>query len=224
MGRARLLVVDPYPLFRQGVRAVLGDDPAFEIVGETNTAAAALRLAPQVRPDVLLASTQLPDRDGIELARRIKEQFPQVALVLLAPEDSDEELFAAIQVGALGFFVKDTPPGPFVAGLRRVARGESLLADDAVERPGVATRLLREFHDQAEQAADLEPLLVPLSAREMEILEQIARGNSNKLIARELAISDHTVKNHVTSILRKLAVNDRTGAVVYALRQGWIQT
>ena len=224
MTQSRLLIVDPYPLFRLGARAALASAPEFTVMGEAATAGEALGLLQRGRPDLLLVSTLLPDGSGWELGRRAKERVPATALVLLAPEDNDEERFRAMQVGAAALLARDVAPAHLLASLRRAVAGESLLAEDAVARPGVATRVLRQFRDQAELAPNLKPLLVPLSAREIEILEQIARGNSNKVIARELAISDHTVKNHVTSILRKLAVNDRTGAVVYALRQGWIQT
>lgn len=219
--RTRVLVVDSYPLFRQGVCCALSN-AEFEIVGEADCGRDALRLARELTPDVVLCDVRLPDASGVEVAHSLRAHQPDAAVVLLSADGDDEQLFAALRAGAAGVFPKDTAPEPLVDGLRRVARGETLIDERPIERPLIASRVLREFRHRADQDEAIEPLMVPLSAREIEILEHIARGHSNKLIARDLAISDQTVKNHITSILRKLAVNDRTHAVVFALRQGWI--
>jgi DNA-binding NarL/FixJ family response regulator len=223
MRQTRVLIVDDHPLFRQGLAWVLRAEPGFVVVGEAASGEEALDRALALRPDVVVCDVQLPDINGVEVTRRLKVHRPDVAVVLLSAFDDEDQLFEAARVGAAGFFLKDTDPEPLVDGVRRAARGESLLDERAIGRPAVASRVLREFQRLNGERRGIEPLLVPLSGREMEILELIAQGKSNKQIAHVLVLSDQTVKNHITSILRKLAVNDRTQAVVFALRQGWIQ-
>ncbi len=126
-------------------------------------------------------------------------------------------------MGAAAYFLKDVDPAILVDAIRKVSQGEYLINDNVLARPMLASRVLKSFRELAIGEPETEPLFVPLSAREVEVLDYIAKGNSNKEIARVLKISDQTVKNHITSILRKLAVNDRTQAVVYALRRGWIK-
>ena len=221
-GRVRVLVVDDHPLFRAGVRWALSHEPDVEVVGEAASGREAIRLARELRPDVLLCDVHLPDIGGLEVGRFLKLQHPEIQIVFLTAFDDEELPFEAAKIGAAGLFLKDSPPAELLAGLQRAARGETLLDAAVLERPLVATRVLAELRELRDEGREIEPLFVPLSPREVEILDYIARGNSNKQIARVLHISDQTVKNHVTSILRKLAVNDRTQAVVLALRQGWI--
>jgi DNA-binding NarL/FixJ family response regulator len=222
MHRTRVLIVDDHPLFRQGLCWALRTEGDFDVVGEAASGEEAMQRALEAPPDVVLCDVQLPGASGIEVARRLKTHLPDVAVVLLSAFDDEEQWFEATRVGAAGFFLKDTDPEPLLDGIRRVARGEMLIDERTIGRPAVASRVLREFQRMAGEGRELEPLLVPLSGREMEILELIAKGNSNKQIAQALYLSDQTVKNHITSILRKLAVNDRTQAVVFAVRQGWI--
>ncbi len=223
----RLLIVDDHPLFRHGVRWALSNEPGFLVVGEASSGEEAIRLARELRPDIVLCDIHLPDTSGptagLELARFLKLRFPEMQVVLMTAFDDEDLEFEAAKVGAAGFFLKDTPPARLMEGLRRAARGESLLDASVLQRPLVASRVLAQMRELQTEAHEIEPLFVPLSPREVEILVYIARGNSNKQIARALRISDQTVKNHITSILRKLAVNDRTQAVVLALRQGWIR-
>ncbi|HLH22210.1 MAG TPA: response regulator transcription factor [Chloroflexota bacterium] len=219
----RVLIVDDHPLFRQGLASALHAAGDFEVAGEAGSGEEALERAARVRPDVVACDVQLPGANGVEVTRRLKVQLPAVAVVLLSAFDDEDVLFEAARVGAAGFFLKAADPEPLLDGIRRAARGEALLDERAIGRPAVASRVLREFQRLSGEGRGIEPLLVPLTPREMEILELIARGNSNKQIAQALFLSDQTVKNHITSILRKLAVNDRTQAVVFALRQGWIQ-
>jgi DNA-binding NarL/FixJ family response regulator len=221
--RTRVLIVDGQPLFRQGLCWALRTERDFEIVGEASSGQEALRLARELAPDMVLCDVRLPDVTGVDVTRRLKVQRPNLAVVLLSASEDEEQLFEAARVGAAGFFLKDVTAAPLLDALRRAARGESLMEERALDGPALASRVLHQFRQLQGEAGAIEPLFVPLSARETEILELIARGNSNKLIARALSISDQTVKNHITSILRKLAVNDRTQAVVFALRQGWIR-
>lgn len=183
----------------------------------------ALRLAMELRPDVLVASTRLQHPTAFELTRFLKLRMPSLGVVLLTPAESEDELYEAVRVGVSAYLRCDAAPGVLIDTIRRAGSGDYTIDDAVLTHPRVAARVLREFREISTSHAEIEPLLAPLSSREIEILEQIARGNSNKQIARRLSISDQTVKNHISSILRKLAVNDRTQAVVFALRHGWIR-
>lgn len=174
-------------------------------------------------PDIILVDINLPGMNGLEVARVIKRRQPQAAIVVLSVYEDDEQLFNAIKVGAAAYSQKDITPQQLIEILRRVSHGHYLINDNVLSKPLVASRVLNQFRELATLEQDVEPLFAPLTSREIEILDCIARGNSNKEIARALNISDQTVKNHITSILRKLAVNDRTQAVIYALRHGWIK-
>jgi DNA-binding NarL/FixJ family response regulator len=221
MVQTRVLLVDHHPLFRLGLAVALSDDGEFAVAGEARTGAEGLEQAQALAPDVVVCAVELPDTSGIEVTRRLKLKRPDTAVILLAAAEDEEQAFDAARVGAAGLFGRHTEPAPLVDGVRRAARGETVLAESAMTQPSLASRLLREFQEMADGQA-IEPLLVPLSAREIDVLELIAQGNTNRQIANALYLSDQTVKNHIGSILRKLAVNDRTQAVVMALRQGWI--
>ena len=223
MEKIRLLIADDHPIFRQGLRGILSGEPDVEIVGEASDGNQAIELARSVTPDVVLVDVHVSGKDGIEVARIVKTQQPRTGVIIMTAHDDEEQLFQAIKVGAAGYYLKDVQPDVLIDAIRRVSNGEYLINESVLTKPLVASRVLKQFRDLALQGQDVEPLFVPLSAREIEVLEYIARGNSNKEIARALKISDQTVKNHITSILRKLAVNDRTQAVVYALRHGWIK-
>ncbi|MDA8219582.1 MAG: response regulator transcription factor [Dehalococcoidales bacterium] len=223
MENIRILIADVHPIFRQGLRGILAEQPDMEIVGEAADGNQAVDLASGLAPDVVLVEAQMPGKDGLEVAKQVKTQNPRAGVILLTAQDDEEQLFQAIKVGAAGYYLKDIEPDVLVEAIRRVSNGEYLINESVLTKPLVASRVLKQFRDLALAGQDVEPLFVPLSAREIEVLEYIARGNSNKEIARALKISDQTVKNHITSILRKLAVNDRTQAVVYALRHGWIK-
>jgi DNA-binding NarL/FixJ family response regulator len=219
----RVVIADDNPIYRQGVRGVLASESDMVVVGEAADGSEALDLVRSQEPDVVLLDVHLRVLDGLDVTRRTRREQPHSAVILLAATDDEERLFEAIKVGAAAFFRKDVQPAELLAGIRRVNEGEYLINESVLTRPLVASRVLKQFRDLSSVDRDVEPLFVPLSAREIEVLDSIARGNSNKEIARALKISDQTVKNHITSILRKLAVNDRTQAVVYALRRGWIK-
>jgi len=221
--KIRILIVDDHPLFRQGVRFALETEPDIEVVGEAAGGEEALEMAEQLAPDVVLSDVNIPGPDGVEITRALKGALPGTAVILMTAYDDEEQLFNAIRVGAAAYFLKDLGPAELAEGIRRVHHGEYLINESVLSKPAVAARLLKRFGDEDRGNDNLDSIYIPLSNREIEVLEQIAMGNSNKEIARALKISDQTVKNHITSILRKLAVNDRTQAVVYAIRHGWIK-
>jgi DNA-binding NarL/FixJ family response regulator len=194
-----------------------------EVVGAAATAAEALRLVERASPELVLCDINLPDQDGLELARRLRRLHPQIRVVMVTLHMDDERVLGAIRAGAAGFLTKDAAGQELVALIRRVGRGEYPINELVLDRVGVAARLLDQFRDLSMEAEAAAEVFSPLTARELGVLDAAAHGRSNKEIARALAISDQTVKNHMTSILRKLAVNDRTQAVIQALRHGWLK-
>jgi two-component system, NarL family, response regulator DegU len=227
----KLLIVDDHPLFRQGVRSALSIYDEIDIVAEASSGEEALSwllsTPPNLEPNVVLADLNLPGISGLELTRQLRHQYPSVGVVMLSIYEGDEQAFSALQAGAAAYRSKDINPKDLAEMLRRVARGEYVINDVVLEEPKVASRLLSQFRSlpqdlSANSDADF-PLFTPLSDREIEVLERIASGGSNKEIADTLGISTQTVKNHISSILRKLSLNDRTQAVLYALRRGWIE-
>jgi DNA-binding NarL/FixJ family response regulator len=184
---------------------------------------------------MVLVESTLPEPGAVEMARFFKVRQQKTAIAFVTRAWSQSELFEAARVGAAAYLRASTDADLFVATLRRAAAGQFPIDEDVVRYPTVAARILAQFRDASAAPAALEPvppavpepealgpLFVKLSPREIEILGLVARGNSNKIIGRKLSISDQTVKNHVSAILRKLEVNDRTEAVVYAMRNGWI--
>jgi DNA-binding NarL/FixJ family response regulator len=219
--QTRILIADAFPLFRSGIRQALAAHPDLEVAGEAG-GPEVVELAIALDPDVVICDVTLPTSSGLEVCRRLRFHLPNVAVILLAVEEGEEPLFEAVKAGASAYLSRAAEPEELIAEIRRVARGEHTIDDNLLTRPTMASKVLLEFNTLRDQTPEAEPLFAPLTSREMEILEHISRGYSNKQIARVLAISDQTVKNHITSILKKLAVNDRTEAVVYSLRQGWI--
>jgi DNA-binding NarL/FixJ family response regulator len=232
----RVLVADAQPLFRRGLRLALEEAGGIEVTAEASSGREALECLEDAAPDVCVVDARLPVGSsalglgdaslpgGIELARLVKHRHAETAVVIMATEEQEEQLFHAVKVGAAAYCPRDIDPQAMVDVIRRVDGGDFLVSDSVLARPQVTERVLRQFRElSAATRGATEPLFVPLSQREVEILDYIAHGQSNKDIARELSISDQTVKNHITSILRKLAVNDRTQAVIYALRNNWIK-
>ncbi len=224
MERIRVLVVDDHPLFRQGVRHTLESAKDIEVVGEAADGQRAIQMAETLAPDIMLIDINLPGLNGLEVTRVVRRRQPQIAVLILTVYEDDEQLFNATKVGAAAYSAKDISTDHLMQMVREVAEGHYPINDTVLSRPFVASRMLNQFRELASTETDGgESVFAPLTTREVEILDCIARGNSNKEIARILNISDQTVKNHITSILRKLAVNDRTQAVIYALRHGWIK-
>ena len=221
--RVRIVIVDDHALFRVGIRQILEREPDFEIVAEADDARSAIDAAFATNPDVILMDLSLPSPGGIETTQRVKRELPAAAIVVLSTEEDEDALFDAIKAGAAAFILKDIAPEDLVMIIRRVVAGEYLINDKVFTRPAVASRVLKEFRELAVYGQEAAPIFAPLSPREVEILDNIAQGMTNKQVAYALSICEQTVKNHMSSILRKLSVNDRTQAVVYAMRQGWIR-
>jgi DNA-binding NarL/FixJ family response regulator len=219
----RILIVDDHALFRVGIANILGREPDFEVVGEADDSRSAVDRAIETSPNVILMDLSLPQPGGIETTQRIKRELPSTAIIVLAVSEDEDALFDAIKAGAAAFILKDVGPDDLVTIIRRVVSGEYLINDKVFAKPSVASRVLKEFRELAVYGQEAAPIFAPLSPREVEILDNIAQGMTNKQVAYALSISEQTVKNHMSSILRKLSVNDRTQAVVYAMRQGWIR-
>ena len=205
-----LLVVDDHEIVRKGIRALLRTERDIRVVGEAANGREAIAQAETLEPDVILLDLVMPEMDGVEVIRRIRSRQPAIHILVLTSFGSDNKVFPAIKAGAVGYLLKDTSPEELVAGIRRAAAGESAL------NPTLARRLLREFsHD----GADTPPIEL-LTEREAEVLRQIARGFTNERIADRLHISEATARTHVSNILGKLNLTNRTQAALYALRIG----
>ena len=221
--KTTILLVDDHALFRVGMRNILEKETGMEVIGEAEDTRGAFDLSVQLSPDIILMDLSLPAPGGIETTQRIKRELPSAGIIVLAVNEDEDALFEAIKAGAAAFILKDVAPDDLVAIIRRVANGEYLINDKVFAKPAVASRVLKEFRELAIYGQEAAPIFAPLSPREVEILDNIAQGMTNKQVAYALSISEQTAKNHMSSILRKLSVNDRTQAVVYAMRQGWIR-
>jgi DNA-binding NarL/FixJ family response regulator len=224
MESIRVMIIDEHPLFRQGCRWALEEAGDCTVVAEAAESHTGLDLARTHSPDVVLIDALLSTNDSLELARQLRHWSPRVAIIMLTAFEDEEQLFQSMKLGAAAYLLKGISALELVDAVRRVSQGTYIINDNVLSRPDVAKRVLRTFREMTvEEPPEVAPLYSPLSNREIEILDYIARGNSNKEIAKSLGISDQTVKNHITSILKKLSVNDRTAAVVHALKHGWIK-
>jgi DNA-binding NarL/FixJ family response regulator len=216
-----VLLVDDQPLLRVGFRMVLESQDDLTVVGEAGNGLAAVRLAAELDPDVVLMDVRMPEMDGIEATRRIIASGSRSRVVVLTTFDLDEYAFAALRAGASGFLLKDVPPGDLLSGIRAVASG------DAVVAPSVTRRLLDSFAHQlplpAPAKAERIAPLAGLTVREREVLAELARGHSNAEIAAHLVLTEATVKTHVGHILAKLDLRDRVQVVVFAYEIGLVQ-
>lgn len=212
-----ILVVDDQALFREGLRTLLSVQPDFEVIGEAANGEEAVREANKKRPTVVLMDLQMPVLDGVAATRQLRSAQPDSKVIVLTTFDDDDYVFEGLRAGAVGYLLKDAPSEKLVEAIRAAARGESFL------QPSVASKVIAEFTRLTDKRAQSDKSLVePLSGRELEILSLIARGDTNKEIAAGLLIAEGTVKNHVTSILGKLAVRDRTQAALKGLELGLI--
>jgi DNA-binding NarL/FixJ family response regulator/class 3 adenylate cyclase len=218
--RLRVLIVDDQALVRTGFRMILEAEPDMEVVGESADGRQAIEDARRLRPDVVLMDVRMPQLDGIEATRRLLAEDDTVSkVVMLTTFDMDEYVYEALQAGASGFLLKDVPPEQLVSGIRAVCSGDALLA------PSITRRVIEEFvRRPPESVRATPPEVEDLTEREVEVLRLIARGLSNAEIAKELYVSETTVKTHVARILMKLRLRDRVQVVVFAYESGLVQT
>jgi DNA-binding NarL/FixJ family response regulator len=207
----RILLVDDQALFREGLKTLLSVQPDLEVIGEAGNGEEALHLARELHPTVVLMDLQMPVLDGVAATRRLHQEQPDCRVIVLTTFDDDEYVFEGLRAGAVGYLLKDAPSEKLAEAIRAAARGESFL------QPSVAAKVVAEFARlTAHPTPRPQPLIEPLSDRELEILRLVASGSSNKEIAAALFIAEGTVKNHVTNILGKLGVRDRTQAALKA--------
>lgn len=224
MSEINLFIVDDHPVFRQGLRDVLETDSGLHVIGEASTGDDAIDKTAILKPDVILMDINLPDIMGLQVTRKIKSFLPETKVIVITGYDDVEQVYHAVRAGANAYCPKDITPEALIDVIYSVHKGNYVIGEKKMGH--------EEIHNWLEEKvgrisgpiiADTEDSFVPLSPREMEILEHVTHGKSNKEIAYELGISHQTVKNHMTAILRKLHVDDRTQAAVYALSRGWVR-
>jgi DNA-binding NarL/FixJ family response regulator len=201
----RLLIADDHPVVRDGLRDMLSSQPDFEVIAEAKNGAEAVALADRLKPHVVLTDLAMPQMDGVTAITQIKAQHPDIHILVLTSYDSDSDILPAIEAGAIGYLLKDSPREELYGAIRAAAQGRPLLTS------AVAARLMERMRGSTEEA---------LSAREIEVLKLVARGANNKEIANQLYVTEATVKSHLIRIYGKLNVADRTAAVVKAMELG----
>jgi two-component system response regulator DegU len=218
LDKIKVMIIDEQAIFRTGVREALSGQPDLEVL-ECDPTQNALELIEAALPDVALLGSDLSSLSGIDLGRKIAQYYPNTKVIVLSPEPSDEELFEVIKTAAAGCLSKKATADELANTIRRAYGGEYPINESLMTRPRVAKQVLNQFRGLTKT---MEGVAAPLTKRETQILTYVAEGNSNKEIARILTISEQTIKNHVSAILRKLNANDRAHAVALALRSGWI--
>ncbi len=212
--KLRVLVVDDHALFRRGLQMVLEQEEDLELVGEASDGNEAVEKASELMPDVILMDVRMPKRSGIEAAGQIKDLLPHVKILMLTISDEEADLYEAIKAGASGYLLKEIPIEEVADAIRSVWAGQSRIS------PSMASKLLNEFAAMSKAGADRPQVPTPrLTEREMEVLRLVAQGLNNRDIAKQLFISENTVKNHIRNILEKLHLHSRMEAVVYAVRE-----
>lgn len=211
-GAVRVVVVDDQELFRRGLAMLLGVEPGIEVVGEAGDGASALELVVETSPDVVLLDVRMPRGTGLEVCLRLKEASPASRIIMLTMSDAESDLYEAVKNGASGYLLKDSSIDEVAQAVRVVAEGQSLIS------PSMAAKLIDEFKEISR--VDRQPAgAAKLTVRELEVLRYVARGLNNREVAKELFISENTVKNHVRNILEKLQLHSRMEAVMYAVRE-----
>ena len=219
--KIKVLIADQQPLFRQGIRSTLNQIADIDICDEVGSSNEVISATNTLYPDVILLDIELSSGNDTDLAKTIKQLLPSVAVILLSPQPNDAELFQAIKSRVAGYLRRDVSSNELVATIRRAAAGEHPINDTFLSQPKVAHQVLEQFQDFS-WGKGVEPFVSPLTPRETEILTYMGKGYFNKQIAIELSISEQTIKNHITSILRKLDANARTQAVITAIKRGLI--
>ena len=210
----RVLVVDDHALFRRGLQMVLEQEPDIEVVAEASDGAEAISKAAETLPDIVLMDVRMPRRGGIDACTSIHETVPSAKIIMLTISDEEADLYEAIKAGAMGYLLKEISIEEVAAAIRAVHGGQSLIS------PSMASKLLTEFASMIKKTDDRQQVPTPrLTDREMEVLKLVAKGMNNRDIAKQLFISENTVKNHIRNILEKLQLHSRMEAVVYAVRE-----
>ena len=205
-----VLIVDDHAIVREGQRALIDTEPGMEVVGEAADGFEAVEMAEKLQPDVILLDLEMPRKGGIEAIGEIKAENPEAHILVLTSFTEDDKVYAAIKAGAMGYLLKDSSPVEILTAIQKVHLGETSMC------PSIAEKLMREL----QRSTNLKPSVDPLTEREVEILKLVAQGLPNQEIAEILFISERTVRTHVTNILSKLHLANRTQAALYALREG----
>ena len=207
----RVAIVDDQPLFSEGLGRVVEAQPGMEIVGVAHDGENGVRMCRELKPDVVLMDINMPVMNGVEATRGIRSLLPDTKVLILTVNSDDAYVFRGIKAGATGYLLKDCTPEDLSRAIRTVHAGDTIMA------PEIARKMLLTFEE-----ADQEPSAPSLTERELEIITSLARGRGNKQIARDLSISEKTVRNHISNIYNKLHVYDKLGAVLYAIREGLV--
>jgi two-component system, NarL family, response regulator LiaR len=223
VGKIRVLLADDHILLRQGTAELLRNEQDIEIAGEANNGEEAVQLAKSLRPDIIIMDIRMPALSGVEATRQIHTEMPDIQILILTAYEDEQYIFSLLQAGASGYLLKTAPIGDLVRAIHQVCNGESPLA------PSIARKVVARFSDSSAkpiprpaEEADEVPEVDPLTAREVEILQFLARGSSNRDIADALFISERTVQAHMTNIFAKMHVSSRLEAVLKAIRLGWL--
>ena len=211
----RILIADDHLIVREGLRLIMDTEPGFELVGEASDGAEAIKLAAELKPDIILMDLRMPRVDGLTAIERLQVEQPQIAIVILTTFNEDELMRRGLQAGARGYLLKDTDRNTLFNTIRAAARGETLL------QPEIVQKLLSTPKNKNESASP--KIQTNLTEREIEVLAGVARGQTSKEIAYQLGITERTVKAHLTSIYNKLGVDSRAAAVSEAMKQGLLQ-
>ena len=211
--KIKILIADDHPVVREGLSAMLSKEKEIQVVGEAENGTEAIRKARELQPDIILMDLRMPEVDGVEAMRQIRVKNPDMKFIVLTTYDNDEYIFKGIEAGARAYLLKDAPREELFKAIRAVYKGESLI------QPAVAGKVLDRFAELSREAQAPDVL----SERELEVLNLMAKGAANKLIAATLSIGESTVKTHVQSIFQKLGVGDRTEAVTEAIKKGIIR-
>lgn len=209
----QVAIVDDQPLFTDGLGRIVGAQQGMEVVGVAHDGESGVRMCEELRPDVILMDINMPVMDGVTATSRIREILPDVKVLILTVNSDDMNVFQGIKAGATGYLLKDCTPDDLSRAIGSVYAGDTIMS------PEVARKMLLAFEE-----VDEEPEAPDLSSRELDVLRAIARGKGNKQVATDLGISGKTVRNHVSNIYKKLHIYDRTQAVLYAIREGLIET
>jgi DNA-binding NarL/FixJ family response regulator len=219
-----IIIVDDHPLFRDGLQKALDFEEDLEVIGQSDDGEKALQLVRDLQPDVVLLDVSLPTMNGLQVARQLKSEHSEIAVVMLTGYHDTEQVLHAMRAGASAYCAKDITPEKLIAIIRDVALGLYIVDEERMDQRGIESWIQSRIERMTgPYMVDPDEHFVPLSPREMEILQFVTHGLSNKEIATKLGISQQTVKNHMTSILKKLNVEDRTQAAVTALRHGWVR-